>query len=138
MARSPNSEVFEAQSRRILLLASPGTQILDVVGPFQIFARATELFAGQHPGSPPIYSVEVVSTSGETGLVTSCGLRIEGHRTFRRVRGEIDTLLVAGGGAIENDQTGKDVVQWVRDVARRVRRIGSVCTGPCCSRGPAC
>jgi transcriptional regulator GlxA family with amidase domain len=129
VARSPNSEEFEAQSRRILLLASPGTQILDVVGPFQIFDRATELFAGQHPGSPPIYSVEVVSTSGETGLVTSCGLRIEAHRTFRRVRGEIDTLLVAGGGAIENDQTGKDVVQWVRGVARRVRRIGSVCTG---------
>jgi transcriptional regulator GlxA family with amidase domain len=129
VARLPKPEGFEAQTRRILLVASPGTQILDVVGPFQIFERAKELFAAEHAGSPPIYSTEVVSTSSETGLVTSCGLRIEAHRNFRRVRGEIDTLLIAGGGAIECDQTGNDVVQWTRDVARRVRRIGSVCTG---------
>lgn len=100
MARAANSVLLDAHARRIVRVASPGTQILDVVGPFQIFTRAAELFAAQHDRSPRIYCVEVVSTSRDTRLVTSCGLPIEGHQTFRTVRGEIDTLLVAGGGQL--------------------------------------
>jgi transcriptional regulator GlxA family with amidase domain len=45
------------------------------------------------------------------------------------VRGKIDTLLVAGGSAIEQDEINSDVVRWLRKIAARVRRIGSVCTG---------
>src|SRR5207248_625312 len=57
------------------------------------------------------------------------GLRIPSHKTFREVRGEIDTLLVAGGAAIENDEIPIEVVRWLRKIAGRIRRIGSVCTG---------
>jgi transcriptional regulator GlxA family with amidase domain len=109
----------QTQTRRILLIASPGTQILDVTGPFQVFTRAGELFARQHAGLPPIYSVQLVSTSRKNKLVTSCGLYIEAHRHFR----------VAGGGEVENDETKEDIVQWIGQVAPRVRRLGSVCTG---------
>src|SRR5207237_4689909 len=51
------------------------------------------------------------------------------HKTFREVRGKIDTLLVAGGNAIEQDEIDPDVVRWLRKIAQRTRRIGSVCTG---------
>jgi transcriptional regulator GlxA family with amidase domain len=117
------------QPRRVLLLAAPGTQILDVVGPFQIFTRATELLLKQQPKSPPIYSVEVITSSPQPLLVTNCGLRIMAHASFRRVRGEIDTLLITGGSAIENDQTGIELVRWISRISGKVRRIGSVCTG---------
>jgi transcriptional regulator GlxA family with amidase domain len=113
----------------VLFIAGPGTEILDLVGPFQVFARAAEMFRKEHPGSPPIYSVEVITSSPQTSFVTNCGLRITAHNTFRRVRGEIDTLLIAGGSAIENDEIGIEVVQWIKKIAGRVRRIGSVCTG---------
>ena len=129
MARANNPEPQEVNTRRIVLLASPGTQILDVVGPFQIFTRAAELFAAQHDRSARIYSVEVVSTSRDIRLITSCGLQIEAHQTLRTLRGDIDTLLVAGGGAIENEQTTEEVVRWTQDMAKKVRRLGSVCTG---------
>jgi len=130
MKRALNDkEPVQPRTRRVLLIAAPGTEILDLVGPFQVFARAAEMFSMQNPGSRPIYSVEVVTTSLRRSIVTNAGLRITAHNTFRRVRGEIDTLLIAGGSAIENDEIGVEVVEWIRKVARRVRRIGSVCTG---------
>jgi transcriptional regulator GlxA family with amidase domain len=124
-----NKAQVQSGTRRVLFIAGPGTEILDLVGPFQVFARAAEMFRKEHPGSPPIYSVEVITSSPQTSFVTNCGLRITAHNTFRRVRGEIDTLLVAGGSAIEQDEINSDVVRWLRKIAGRVRRIGSVCTG---------
>src|SRR5437870_10111778 len=118
----------ETRTRRVVLIAGPGTEILDLVGPLQVFVRAAEMFSRQNPGSPPIYSVEVITTSRQTSVVTNCGLRIAAHNTFRRVRGEIDTLLIAGGSAIENDEIDIEAVRWIRKMAGRVRRIGSVCT----------
>jgi transcriptional regulator GlxA family with amidase domain len=83
----------------------------------------------QNPGSLQIYCVEVVTTALKRSFVTNCGLRITAHKTFREVRGKIDTLLVAGGSAIEQDEISIEVVRWLRKIAGRVRRIGSVCTG---------
>jgi transcriptional regulator GlxA family with amidase domain len=112
-----------------MFIAGPGTEILDLVGPLQVFARAAEMFGTQNPGCDPIYSVEVVTTSPRRSFVTNCGLRITAHKTFREVRGKIDTLLIAGGTAIEHDQIGIEVVRWLRKIAGQIRRIGSVCTG---------
>src|SRR6202051_380369 len=129
MKRSVSPERPATPPRRVLLVAAPGSQILDVVGPFQIFTRAAELLLAQQPGSTAAYSVEVITSSPKPVLVTNCGLRVSAHRSFRRVRGEIDTLLIAGGSAVEDGSTGIEVVRWLRSVAGQVRRIGSVCTG---------
>ncbi len=110
-------------------MAAPGTEILDLVGPLQVFARAAEMFGKQNPGSPPIYSVEVISASSQRSLVTNCGVRITTHKTFRDVRGKIDTLLVAGGSAIEQNEINPEAVRWLKKIARRSRRVASVCTG---------
>src|SRR5260370_27554671 len=116
-------------TRRIVFVAAPGTEILDLLGRLQVFARAAEMFGKHNPGAPPIYSVEVISASSQRSLVTNCGLRITAHKTFREMSGKIDTLLIAGGSAIEQDEINSDVVCWLRKIAGRVRRIGSVCTG---------
>src|SRR5213080_184696 len=119
----------ETRTRRVVLIAGPGTEILDLVGPLQVFTRAADMFSRQNPGAPPIYTVEVIATTLRTAIMTNCGLRITAHKTFREVRGEIDTLLVAGGAAIEKDEIPMEVVRWLRKIAGRIRRIGSVCTG---------
>ncbi len=129
MASDKQTSAVQPRTRRIVFVAAPGTEIIDLVGPLQVFARAAEMFGKQNPGSPPIYSVEVISASSQRSLVTNCGLRITAHKTFREMSGKIDTLLVAGGSAIEQDEINSDVVRWLRKIARRVRRIGSVCTG---------
>jgi len=116
-------------TRRIVFVAGPGTEILDLVGPLQVFARASDMYYREHPGTRPIYSIEVVSTSSRRPLVANCGLRFAADKTFRQVRGKIDTLLVAGGDAIEQNKVDAATVRWLRAIAKRARRVGSVCTG---------
>jgi transcriptional regulator GlxA family with amidase domain len=117
-----------AATRRILLLAAPDTQILDLVGPFQVFTRAKEIAARKDPEAPALYSLEVVTT--EPGmLLTSCGLRLQPHRTFRQMRGAADTLLVVGGTSVEEGEEDDAVVESLRRMAPQLRRIGSICTG---------
>lgn len=110
-------------------MAGPGVEILDLVGPLQVFARASEMHSRANPGSPPIYSVEVVTISSGRSLIANCGLRLTAHRTFREVRGKIDTLLVAGGSAIEQNEINPEAARWLKKIAGRIRRVGSVCTG---------
>jgi transcriptional regulator GlxA family with amidase domain len=61
--------------------------------------------------------------------MTNCGLQMVAHKSLPDLRGEIDTLLVAGGSAIEDDRTSPQAIQWIRKLAAGTRRVGSVCTG---------
>jgi transcriptional regulator GlxA family with amidase domain len=116
-------------TRRTVFVAGPGVEILDLVGPLQVFARASEMHTRENLGSPPVYSVEVVTVSSRRSLVANCGLRITADKTFREVRGNIDTLLVAGGDAIEQNEITLEAVRWLKRISPRIRRVGSVCTG---------
>jgi transcriptional regulator GlxA family with amidase domain len=125
-----NNILNEARpTRRIVFVAGPGTEILDLVGPLQVFARASDMYCRENPGCRPIYSIEAVSISSQRSLMANCGLPFSAHKTFREVRGKIDTLLVAGGDAIERNEVNAEGVRWLRKTATKCRRIGSVCTG---------
>src|SRR5947208_15255660 len=102
----------ETRTRRVVLIAGPGTEILDLVGPLQVFTRAADMFSRQNPGAPPIYAVEVVATTLRTAIMTNFGLRITGHRRFRGVPGGIDQVLVGGGSGSQEGEVTRDVVGW--------------------------
>jgi transcriptional regulator GlxA family with amidase domain len=129
VTRNQSNGSVARPARRIVFVAGPGTEILDLVGPLQVFARASDMYCRENPGSRPIYSVEVVSVSSGRSLNANCGLEFAAHKTFRQVRGKIDTLLVAGGDAIEQSKINTEAVRWLRKIAGRTRRLGSVCTG---------
>ena len=116
-------------TRRVVLVAAVGAEILDLIGPFQVFTTATSLFRNRHPNAAAIYRVEIVTCSRQAAFMTNCGLQMVAHRIFRDVRGEVDTLLVAGGCAIEDDRTSSQTIRWIRQLAAQTRRVGSVCTG---------
>jgi len=120
---------LKPKTRRIVFVSGPGVEVLDLIGPLQVFARASDMHVQANPGSAPIYSVEVVSISSSRLLIANCGVRITANRTFREVRGKIDTLLVAGGDAIEQNKIDPAAVRWLKRIARQIRRVGSVCTG---------
>jgi transcriptional regulator GlxA family with amidase domain len=124
-----NQPLLESRTRRVVFIAAPGTEILDLVGPLQVFARASEFHGRENPDADSIYSVEVVSLSSQRPMNANCGLRFTAHKTFREVRGKIDTLLVAGGEAIEQNEINQAAVRWLKKTAGRTRRVGSVCTG---------
>jgi len=107
--------------RHVVVVAFERAQLLDIAGPCQVFASATEL------GGADGYDLTVVSPRG--GLITtSAGIAIATVAPDA-VRGPIDTLVVVGGpGAVE---LGADraLVTQIGRWAARARRTCSVCTG---------
>lgn len=112
---------------RIALFAYPDVQALDLSGPLELFARATRLLRDEgrtHPG----YSLAVVGT--QAGPITSSsGFRFLPDATFRSLRGGVDTLLVLGGRGIDGLLENRAILDWLRRMSGRVRRLASVCTG---------
>jgi transcriptional regulator GlxA family with amidase domain len=112
----------DAGVRRIVIVAFPGIQTLDVVGPAEVFSMADRLANGGE------YAVEVVASSTDA-LGTSSGLQLVPHRSFAGVRGPIDTLMVAGGVGVVDAMCDDRLLRWIRSGAARARRIASVCNG---------
>jgi transcriptional regulator GlxA family with amidase domain len=102
--------------RRVVILAFPEVQSLDVVGPAEVFATA---------GS---YEVEVVAPDPEPFFMSN-GMRVIPSAAIEDVRGPIDTLMIAGGAGSRDAASDDRVLEWVRSAAKRSRRVTSVCTG---------
>jgi transcriptional regulator GlxA family with amidase domain len=108
---------------RIVILAFPGAQMLDIVGPLDVFNEAQRL-AGHE-----IYQLDILSVVPGP-LRGSNGIQLLPTGTIDDDQSPIDTLLVAGGPAIQNAlKTWPQALDWLRRQAPRVRRLGSVCTG---------
>ena len=110
------------------MLAYPDIQILDVTGPLEVFSRTSRWLIEQGIRRDHAYSVEIIGL--ERGpLTASSGLRIVADRAFHEVGGGLDTLLISGGRGAEQHCTSPELLRWIRRQAKRVRRLGSVCTG---------
>jgi transcriptional regulator GlxA family with amidase domain len=111
------------KSRRIVILAFPGVQPLDVIGPAEVFAGADTLAGGG------AYTVEVVAEAAEPIAVRGGGYSLVPKTTSARCRGPIDTLVVAGGTGVRAAEDDVELIRWIRSAARRSRRVTSVCSG---------
>jgi transcriptional regulator GlxA family with amidase domain len=109
-------------TRRVVVVALPDVQPLDVSGPADVFAAATE----RTGGDPPAYAIEVVGPGG-AAIATGAGYGIVPAGALEDVRGPVDTLLIAGGAGARH--ASPEVVATVRDIAEDSRRVASVCTG---------
>ena len=114
--------------RHVAIVAFPDAQVLDVTGPLEVFSQATRrLAAGGHRESPA-YTTEILARRAGA-IETSSGVRLIADRTLGAARGGIDTLLVAGGRGVARAIRDDLLVAWLRRMAGRVRRVGSVCSG---------
>jgi transcriptional regulator GlxA family with amidase domain len=111
-----------SDSRRIVTVGFPEVQMLDIVGPAEVFSQA-----GRVSGSPE-YALELVAPEGAP-IRASNGLGLVPHRPLERCRGPIDTLVVAGGTGVRAAARDERLSSWLRVAARRSRRVTSVCTG---------
>jgi transcriptional regulator GlxA family with amidase domain len=110
---------------KISILAFQGTQLLDVVGPSDVFDQANRSL-GRTP--IPVYDIEVVGDTPDP-IVSSSGLKLVPHRTIESPDIAIDTLLVAGKPGIAEAARQPEILSWLRRQAPKVRRLGSVCSG---------
>ncbi|HYQ88711.1 MAG TPA: DJ-1/PfpI family protein [Candidatus Binatia bacterium] len=110
------------------MLAYPGAQILDVVGPLEVFSRTSRWLKDHRKRADEAYAVEIVGMK-RGGFRVSSGLRLYADRRFDEVRSGIDTLLIAGGVGTGRYYAHKPLLSWIRKQAASVRRLASVCTG---------
>jgi transcriptional regulator GlxA family with amidase domain len=103
--------------RRVVIVAFPAVQSLDVAGPAEVFAAAGDE-----------YRVEIVAPAA--GMVrASSGLALWSDATLADVRGPIDTLVVAGGEGTRTVMLDEAFVGDIRRLAPASRRVASVCSG---------
>jgi transcriptional regulator GlxA family with amidase domain len=113
--------------RRVVIVAFPGVQSLDVCGPLEVFTGASRWLCSEGRTDPG-YRVTVASRGGVT-LRTSSGLQVAPDADLDAVRGPLDTLLVAGGEGTRAAASDAELVRRIGGLARTSRRVASVCTG---------
>lgn len=109
--------------RRIVVLAFPGAQALDIAGPVEVFDMAHRLLNRPEDG----YRVEIVSADGP--LVPTCSQMTIQAAPLDTAGGPIDTLVVPGGWGMLTVRDDLPTRAWVREAADRSRRVASVCGG---------
>lgn len=111
--------------KKVVILAFPRAQVLDITGPLEVFNRVAALRAGEG------YTVELAAHGGS--IPTTSGVTLGPARGLADIRRgdltSIDTLLVAGGAGAFAACADVALIRLVRESAGKVRRIASVCTG---------
>lgn len=113
---------------QILIVAFPGSNLLDIAGPVQVFTTANEVLGEGTAGFAKRYVVQLVSASG--GLIrTTSGIEISTRPLTLIGDTPPDTILVSGGHGA--DAAGRDerLTAWLSHYQPRTRRFGCICTG---------
>lgn len=114
--------------RSVVVVGYDGVQGIDLVGPFDVFTGATAYLAGT--GRPDTgYAVSVVSSDGrQVATGPGPGLEIVA-RPLPPADAVIDTVVLPGGFGVDAARADAVLVDWIRTVSTRARRVASVCTG---------
>src|SRR6266571_1954430 len=113
---------------RVAMLAYPDIQMLDVMGPLEVFSRTSRWLKDNGRRTDDAYSLEILGLK-RGPFRASSGLRVYADRRFDEVGRGLDTLLIAGGKGTERYRAHAPILRWLRRQARWVRRLASVCTG---------
>jgi transcriptional regulator GlxA family with amidase domain len=108
-------------ARKVVVVAFPDVQMLDVAGPTEVFSLATRMGHAR-------YDVELIA-NGAGRFRASSGLELTPRRSIAACRGPIDTLVVAGGAGVPGAERDDKLIRWLARAAARSRRVSSVCNG---------
>jgi len=109
----------EAAPRAVVIVVFDGVKLLDVVGPAEVFAEANRFGAD--------YALRMVSVDGHD-VTTSLGTKFPVTGSVSSIE-DADTVVVAGGDDLLGQPIDPALVEAVKTVPERTRRLASVCTG---------
>jgi transcriptional regulator GlxA family with amidase domain len=111
--------------RCVWFVVFPGSELLDLSGPWSVLGYANEVAGHQ------LYTPELIApTRGD--VRTRHGVLLGAARSLEKAwqLGVPDTLVIAGGAPTNGlSATEAKVARWLRDNHRSISRIVSVCTG---------
>jgi transcriptional regulator GlxA family with amidase domain len=105
--------------RVVVIVVFDGVKLLDAAGPAEVFVEANRFGAN--------YSLEIASVDGND-VITSIGTRFAVTRSISSIE-SADTVVVAGGDALVGKPIDPALVEALKTVPARTRRLASVCTG---------
>lgn len=103
----------------VVIVVFDGVKLLDAVGPAEVFAEANRFGAR--------YRMRFVSPDGND-VSTSVGTRFAVAASVDAVT-DVDTVLVAGGDGLVGRPIDPALVDAVKALSGRTRRLASICTG---------
>jgi transcriptional regulator GlxA family with amidase domain len=108
------------------MVAMPCPEVVEVDGALDVLYAANLILDGAGALGAG-YDVEVVSPV--TTVRAWAGLRLVADRSYRAVRGAIDTLIVTGVDTPDDARRDPELLRWLARTAPRVRRLVGLCTG---------
>ncbi len=114
--------------RSVVIVAYPQLVLLDLAGPCDVFWMANRIWRRLHDDLVDPYKISVLSTTRQLRVESANGLPVMAEASIEDCHEDVDTLLIPGGvdPRVANDSA---LLGWLREMANRVRRLGSVCTG---------
>lgn len=97
--------------RRIVITGPQPVDMLDLVGPLEVFKFAPE------------YEVAVASPEGTTELQLNHGFKISDAVPFTKLAAQIDTLVVAGGPGANDELYDDEYLHRIIGLASRSRYL---------------
>lgn len=116
---------MKVNKRTIVLLGFDGASALDITGPYEVFAAASQM--APEPAALPYRMLLLANQAGP--FRTASGLCLVADESWRNFHDKPDTLLVAGGPDVTPLVGNDDLLEWLRNMAGKARRVGSICTG---------
>lgn len=126
MIASPFEPVRRSGPRRVGIVIYPDAQGMDVSGPYEVFAMASNVL--RRMARTDVYELYLIAETLEPIRMTS-GARLCPDVRFDDCPGPLDTLIVPGSEQIERAQHDPAVLRLLRERGDDVRRLVSICTG---------
>ncbi|MGR9074188.1 MAG: GlxA family transcriptional regulator [Gammaproteobacteria bacterium] len=112
--------------RTVGIIVYPGVEIIDVVGPMEVFTFANLELEKEGLTSKPVYQVKVLGKDDDP-VATLSGLKILPTHIYGETMDRLDTLIIPGGAVSSIKDT--ELIEWIHKHSKKVRRLASVCTG---------
>ena len=114
--------------RRIGFVIYPDCEILDVCGPFEAFWFADRMLGLLGRTQEPSYQLLVLAAAPGP-IRTMSGMEVIATHRYGDITEGLDTLVVVGGFGCEEASKDRALVEWVRSMAPKARRVASICSG---------
>lgn len=116
------------KTRRISMISYKNAVLLDVAGPLSVFSAANLFVAKEKKTDKKAYDIEILAEKKGPVRMHS-GMTILADNSFLTASHDIDTLMIAGGPGIQEASENKQLIQYLKKMNSKVRRLASICGG---------
>ncbi|MGR9115578.1 MAG: GlxA family transcriptional regulator [Gammaproteobacteria bacterium] len=122
-------QVEKSGPRLIGIFVYPGVEIIDIVGPTEVFAFANIGLQKEGLATAPVYNCELLAKD-ELPVTTLSGVQIVPTCSFQKnIFCTFDTLMVPGCAYPEEAIKDKGLIKNIAAYSKNIRRLASICTG---------